>query len=170
MAGKEQSTAGDQHAAEAMLRIIWQVPPLYHRLTAAAEVLYAPHGLTPGKRSLLNDLAAKGPHTLADMVRMRPSVSRQYIQRLVAELRTQGLVELRSAPEDRRAKTVTLSESGRRVIGALRPLELQTAGTLAAELDLQQVRDACEVLTAMIVRLDCMPATQGQPERHLDRA
>jgi DNA-binding MarR family transcriptional regulator len=140
MAKHDSPGGGRMKEAEAMSRILWTVPSLYHRLTAIGELIYKRHGLTSGKRSLLNDLAEKGPHSLAEMVRARPPVTRQYIQRLITELRNAGMVEFGENPKDLRSKIVRLTEDGQRVIEALRPSELRLANSLAdghsqAELD-----------------------------------
>jgi len=151
-AKKHESLSNDQ-AAETMSHILWTIPVLYHRLSAVGEIVYRTQGLTSGKRSLLNDLARKGPHSIIDMVRARPPVSRQYIQRLVAELRNAGLVELTDNPSDLRTKTVSLSEEGRRVISALEPSEQRLASRLADGHSQKVLQGALQVLATMAERL-----------------
>lgn len=132
--------------AEAMSGILWTIPSIYHRLTAIGELTYKDHGLTSGKRSLLKDLAEKGPHSLADMARARPPVTRQYIQRLIAELRDAGMVEFSGNPKDLRSKIVTLTPGGRRVIEALRPSEQRLVELLAKGHHLADLEAALRVL------------------------
>jgi DNA-binding MarR family transcriptional regulator len=139
--------------SEAMSRILWTIPSLYHRLTAIGELIYSRHGLTSGKRSLLNDLAEKGPHSLAEMVRARPPVTRQYIQRLVAELRNAGMVEFGENPNDLRSKIVRLTAQGRRVIEALEPVEQRLAKLLAAGHSQAELDAAMRTLARVAHRL-----------------
>lgn len=144
-----------QHTPETLLEdVLWAVPRIYHRFTGVSEPLYRRHGLTAGKRALLQDLVVKGPHTIAEMVRVRPPVTRQYIQRLVAELKAAGLVELEADLDDRRAKVASLTEEGRAVLDMLRPFEAALVGRLAAGLEPAELAAAARVLGHIAARLE----------------
>jgi len=153
MTKHEPSSDAQVKEADAMSRILWTIPSLYHRLTAIGELIYGCHGLTSGKRSLLRDLAEKGPHSLAEMVRARPPVARQYIQRLVTELRNAGMVEFCENPKDLRSKIVRLTERGQRVIEALEPSEQRLAKLLAAGHSRAELDAAMRTLASVADRL-----------------
>jgi DNA-binding MarR family transcriptional regulator len=132
-----------------MTQIIWSIPRIYHRMTGMSERLYAQVGLTAGKRSLLRDIAVQGPHTIAEMVRVRPPITRQYIQRLISELRHAGLVDLSVNSEDRRSKVVSLTDQGRRVIDDLAPAEQKLTEMLIGNHDTSDLKAAAEILNGI---------------------
>jgi DNA-binding MarR family transcriptional regulator len=152
MSIKDSAAANRELAA--MSQIVWTIPRICHRLTGVGERIYSRFNLTAGKRSLLNDLVVQGPHTIAQMVRVRPPVTRQYIQRLVAELRRDDMVELSESPDDRRSKIVRLTENGRAVVNALVPAEQTLVKLLAAKLDAGQLEAARTVLVTVADRLE----------------
>jgi DNA-binding MarR family transcriptional regulator len=134
------------------------VPRLYHRLSGLLEPVYRRHGLTVGKRSLLQDLARCGPHTIAQMVRQRPPVTRQYIQRLVAEMAAAGLVAVGPDARDRRARTVRLTEAGSVLMAALVAEERAIIARLAAGSDPADLAAALAILAGILTRIE-----QGGP-------
>ena len=147
--------SGDPDEASALLsQIVWTIPRIYHRLTAIGDRVYGRYGLSAGKRSLLRDLAIQGPHTIAAMVRIRRPITRQYIQRLVSDLRQAGLVALSENAEDRRSKIVHLTEHGRQVIEALAPAEQSLMKALAADSAIGELLAARNVLAGVIKRLE----------------
>ena len=77
------------------------------------------------------------------MARIRPPVTRQYIQRLISEMRRDGLVEHLESQDDRRTKIIRLTERGRQVVVSLLPAEREFVKPLTANkerTDLDAVR------------------------------
>jgi hypothetical protein len=83
--------------------ILWAILRTYFRLTVIADQVFGAYGLTAGKRAILRDLRVDWPRTISPLARSRP-VARQYVQRLVAEMRRAGLAALKTNPADRRTK------------------------------------------------------------------
>ena len=129
--GKPSKSSVEQ-TTRLMADILALVPRIYHRFSGIGDRLYGPYGLTVGKRALLRDLAHKGPHSINEMVRVRPPVTRQYIQRLVSELKTAGLVALSKNPDDRRSKIVELTPTGQKILKEIFPLEIALTQRCAA--------------------------------------
>lgn len=148
-----------------MMQIVWMIPRIYHRLTGMSEQLYGQYGLTAGKRSLLRDLNMKGPHTIAEMVRVRPPITRQYIQRLITELKKSGYVELQENPADRRSKTVFLTKRGREVLDQLAPEEQAMIVSLFPDEISDQLATAKDVLEEVVQSLEA-GSPKGVPPTH----
>lgn len=91
--------------------ILWAIPRTYFRFTVIADQVFGAYGLIAGKRAIRRDLSVDGPRTICQLARSRP-VARQYVQRLVAEMRRAGLVALKSNSAYRRTKLATLSVKG----------------------------------------------------------
>jgi DNA-binding MarR family transcriptional regulator len=81
-------------------------------------------------------------------------VSRQHVQKLVDELRRDGLVELSDNPRDRRAKLVSLTAKGRGLYAAMQARERALMEHLGAEIPERDVRTAVAVLRAVRARFD----------------
>lgn len=92
----------------AVLRLI---PRLYFKISARASELLKEKSVSPGQRSLMEDVALGGPQTIAALAQARP-VAKQYVQKLVADLVHLGLVELLPNPQDGRSKLVQLTQRG----------------------------------------------------------
>ncbi len=163
--GKRLKTARAPARSALMGEIVWTIPRLYHRLTGRTEALYARHGLTAGKRSLLHDLAMQGPRTIAEMVRARPPVTRQYIQRLVSELRQSGFVMLEENPTDRRTKTAHLTAEGERIIATLVPAETSLIADLLGGHSTRALKDTHTVLVEAARRLEQAEANSRRSAR-----
>jgi len=153
-----------QDRVKLISQVLWAIPRVYHRLSEAGETIYSGYNLTSGKRSLLNDLVVQGPHSIVQMVRARPPISRQYIQRLVSELRLAGMVELTENPGDRRSKIVKLTRKGQDVIDALTPQEHALAEHLMADHNDKELETAGTVLTNLAKILET-----GTPEYSIVR-
>jgi DNA-binding MarR family transcriptional regulator len=136
----------DRENSSVMTQIIWTIPRIYHRLTEVSESIYSCYNLTAGKRSLLNDLNFQGPHTIADMVKKRAPITRQYIHRLVTELKLAGLVNLVNNEKDQRSKIVQLSDKGKELLVELAPVEQAFSKHLAAGQEKKELEIAHKIL------------------------
>lgn len=96
-------------ALEAMLS---ETGALFHRLRHEAELIHGQGEFSSGRRSVLRGLAKQGPQTVPTMARARP-VSRQYMQRVVNELTSDGLVEAVINPAHKRSSLIQITAGGR---------------------------------------------------------
>jgi DNA-binding MarR family transcriptional regulator len=128
--------------------ILENVVHVYHRLTAASDLIHADRALTTGMRSLMVGLAASGPRTVARMADDRP-VSRQYIQRLVDELLELGLVEARANPDHKRSPLIALTRKGKAQTVAIARIEAPLLERLFEGLPDKDLAAAARVLKAL---------------------
>jgi MarR family 2-MHQ and catechol resistance regulon transcriptional repressor len=118
--GKETAATGVDAATGEALEL-WVV--LARSMAAVArhsEADVARHGLTSGEFAVLEALYHKGPLLLGEVQR-KVLVSSGGVTYLVDRLESQGLVERRACPGDRRARYAALTESGRARMGAIFP-------------------------------------------------
>lgn len=108
------TTSDDERAAlmTDLMRSVLKMSAISHR---AGTTMNREAGLT-NARWILIDQAAEEPEplTLSEHAR-RLGFSRQAIRRLTAELEKERLIELAVDPTDKRALTLTLTESGRQL-------------------------------------------------------
>jgi MarR family transcriptional regulator, 2-MHQ and catechol-resistance regulon repressor len=102
-----------------------------------ADADIARHGLSTGEFAILEALYHKGPLLLGELQR-KILVSSGGVTYLVDRLESQGLVERRDCPEDRRARYGALTQRGEALMEEIFPahaatIEAATAGLTAAE-------------------------------------
>lgn len=131
----------------------FEVALLFFRMRHAATEYLGQGKHSSGRRSLVKSLGAQGPQTVPQMARAR-TVSRQHIQRIVDELRSEGLVERRLNPAHRSSKLVALTPKGESLLAAMDAREAELMRFLAQGLRLDRVRDATEVVRHVRARLE----------------
>ena len=119
------------------------------RLLSAGDQLVGSLGLSSARWQVLGALALEArPLTVAQIGR-RMALSRQAVQRVVNDLVSDGVLELRDNPDHKRAKLVVLTEKGTNVYSeadarqvgwanelgeGLSPDDLDIAGTVLREI------------------------------------
>jgi DNA-binding MarR family transcriptional regulator len=139
-------------SALAMDLMIREILFSYFRLNAIGERMFGPHGVTPGKVSLMRSLLEEGPQSVAQLARARP-VARQGVQRMADELEAAGLIEFVENPSHRRAKLATLTVGGRKVMEEAMATELRWAGHLARRFYEREVATTRDVIRRMLTIL-----------------
>src|SRR3712207_9216929 len=86
--------------ADRLAEVYLVVGPLYRRVLRAVERDAPAEGLSVGVRAVLDLLARNGPMTVPQMGRAQ-SLSRQFVQRMVNDATSAGLVELSDNPAHR---------------------------------------------------------------------
>ncbi len=153
MAAVRKDRCGEPEGEAQLLGdILWAIPRTYFRLTVIADQVFGAYGLTAGKRAILRDLSVDGPRTISQLARSR-RVARQYVQRLVAEMRRAGLVALKTNPADRRTKLAALSVKGEKLVTELAAREAAVVARLAEGFDGEELRTARAVVVALRDRL-----------------
>lgn len=99
-----------------------RIPRLFHLMKAIGDAAHAEQGVNAASSAVLGALVADGPQTVPAMARAWPA-SRQYIQSLVNDLMSEGLVEARSNPAHRRSSLIALTERGARTAATLKVRE-----------------------------------------------
>ncbi len=138
---------------EALDTFTFEVALLFFRMRHAATQYLGQGDHSSGRRSLIKSLGAEGPQTVPQMAGTR-TVSRQHIQRIVDELRHDGLVERLPNPAHRRSKLIGLTKKGEALLATMDEREAELMTFLARGLRLEQVRDATEVIRHVRARLE----------------
>jgi DNA-binding MarR family transcriptional regulator len=106
-------------------------------------------GLTPRMWGLLNVLDAEGPvtqHALGRLIGMDPST----MVGTIDQLESQGLVERRPHPNDRRAHALTMTDEGRRTLKRGLELARQAQDELFAPLDAEERQQLHDLLLRVL--------------------
>jgi len=130
-----------------------EVALLFFRMRQAATEYLGQGRHSSGRRSILKSLGELGPQTVPQMARSR-SVSRQHIQKIVNELRDDGLVRPTPNPAHRRSKLIELSPAGRRMLESMDEREEALMAFLGEGLVLEDVRKATEIVRHVRGRLE----------------
>ena len=128
---------------------LWVVLSRAHASIAAhAAAHVADHGLSLTEFAILEALYHRGRMVLGEIQR-RILVSSGGITFLVDRLAEKGLVVRQECPEDRRAKYVSLTRDGSRVIRELFPSHAQVIADAMQGLSPAEQRDATELLRTL---------------------
>jgi MarR family transcriptional regulator, lower aerobic nicotinate degradation pathway regulator len=106
-------------------------------------------GLTPRMWGLLNVLDAEGPvtqHALGQLIGMDPST----MVGTIDQLESQGLVERRPHPNDRRAHALTMTEEGRSTLKRGRELAQKAQNELFASLNTEERQQLHDLLLRVL--------------------
>lgn len=148
---------------ETMDTFTFEVALLFFRMRHASTQYLGQGRHSSGRRSIVKSLGKEGPQTVPQMARAR-TVSRQHIQRIVNELRSDNLVRALPNPAHRRSKLIELTRRGEVLLAAMDEREAELMGFLARGLRLQQMREATEVVRHVRARLE-----SGGWERVVDK-
>jgi DNA-binding MarR family transcriptional regulator len=81
-------------------------------------------------------------------------LTRQGVQRIVNELRRQGLIELKANPHHRRARLATLTAKGRKAYGDAIGLQVPWVNALSSGLKPRRIAAATRLLKTLRRRLE----------------
>ena len=101
-----------------------------------------------GLWGLMRILSTQGPQTLSAVARQR-GVSRQYIQKIAAQLTADGLVRMGSDPLDRRAKRMMLTDRGKARYQELNQRFEVFAATLAPRFKSADLKTAADTVAGV---------------------
>ena len=120
--------------AEALGRLIYDVLRSASDLTAAADELVRPLGLTSARWQVLAMVGFRDrPGTVSDLARGL-SLTRQSVQRVVGDLTRDGMVAPAPNPAHVRAHLFSVTAAGRDVLAAAEALRLPWTEGLARQL------------------------------------
>lgn len=138
---------------EAVTALVLDVFQLNGRLQLAGDRLVSELGLTSARWQILGAIAyAEAPETVAWHARAL-GVHRQGVQRIVNELRNEGIVELLPNPHHKRAHLVRLSLKGKELFEAAMALQVPWVNELSKGLSLKEVETTQKVMSLLKARL-----------------
>ncbi|MER7492016.1 MarR family transcriptional regulator [Streptomyces pharetrae] len=129
------------------------VGPLYRRVQRAVEQGEAVEGLSVGVRAVLDLLHKHGPMTVPQMGRAQ-AISRQFVQRMVNDAASRGLVESTPNPAHQRSSLIRLTDEGRSAITAVLAREHTVMREAGGELTEAEVTACLRVLGEMLKIFD----------------
>ena len=135
-------------------------------LLAAGDTLVGDLGLTSARWQVLGAIALSPvPLPVAHIAR-NMGLTRQAVQRLVDDMRTDGLVRLEPNPHHRRAMLIVMTEAGNTAYRAASARQERWADAVASSMPAESFEAASELLREMQRRLDEPRAltSTSQPE------
>jgi DNA-binding MarR family transcriptional regulator len=141
-------------AGAGLTGLILEIFRVNGRLLAAGDRLVAGLNMTGGRWQVLGAIAlAPAAEPVARLAR-NMGLTRQGVQRIVNEMRRQGLIELKPNPHHRRARLVTLTAKGRKAYGDAVDLQVPWANAIASGLKPAQIAAATRLLETLRRRLE----------------
>ncbi|MCX4659545.1 MarR family winged helix-turn-helix transcriptional regulator [Streptomyces uncialis] len=140
-----------EELTERLTEVFDLVGPLYRRTQRKVEQDVSVEGLSVGVRAVLNLLHEHGPMTVPQMARAQ-TLSRQFVQRMVNDATTRGLVEPAPNPAHKRSPLIRLAEQGRTAITAVLDRERAVLRQVGGDLTDTEV-DACLRVLSRLLEL-----------------
>jgi DNA-binding MarR family transcriptional regulator len=138
---------------QAVTDLILEVFRFNGQLVSAGDRLVADLGLSSARWQILGCIeAAERPQPVAWLARDLGN-SRQAVQRIVNELEKEGLVAFAPNPHHRRAPLIVLTEHGKQIHTAALQAQIPWANHLAAQLSVDDINLARNLLSALRQRL-----------------
>jgi DNA-binding MarR family transcriptional regulator len=141
-------------AGSALTGVILDLFRLGSLLWTAGDRLVAPLGLTSARWQVLGSVAgAEGPQPVAWLARDM-GAHRQNVQRIINDLRKQGLVALEANPHHKRAQLVVLTDKGKQTFDAAMRLQAPWINDLSEGLSLKNIHTFHDVIVRLRQKLE----------------
>ncbi|MFF7411965.1 MarR family winged helix-turn-helix transcriptional regulator [Streptomyces lydicus] len=150
MSETERALASDG-LTDRLTEVFDLVGPLYRRTQRKVEHDVAVEGLSVGVRAALSMLREHGPMTVPQMARAQ-ALSRQFVQRMVNDAMTRGLVEAAPNPAHKRSSLIRLTAQGQTAITTVLDRERAVLRQVGDDLTDTEV-DACLRVLARLLDL-----------------
>lgn len=119
----------------------------------AGDRLVAPLGLTSARWQILGAIAAAERAQPVAWLARDLGANRQNVQRIVNDLREDGLIVFEPNPHHRRAHYVVMTEKGRRAFDAAMEVQAPWINALSNGLSLKELETVRRVITALKSKL-----------------
>jgi DNA-binding MarR family transcriptional regulator len=141
-------------AGQALTGLILAIFRLNGRLLVAGDRLVAGLDLSSARWQVLGAIAlAEQPQPVAWLAR-NMGLNRQGVQRIVNEMRDDGLLEIQPNPHHRRAHLVVLTKRGKQAFEAATKLQVPWVNGLAEGISLKDIATTKRVVAALCERLE----------------
>jgi DNA-binding MarR family transcriptional regulator len=146
-------------AGETLSDLMLDLLRLNSLILTAGDRLVAPLKLTSARWQILGAIvAAERPQPVAWLAR-NLGANRQNVQRIVNDLRGEGLVAFEINPHHRRAQLVVLTDEGRQAFDAAMRLQAPWINSLSEGLAVKDIRTVHRVIQALREKLE-----SGEPD------
>ncbi|MFH8791232.1 MarR family winged helix-turn-helix transcriptional regulator [Streptomyces sp. NPDC017941] len=152
MTDAAEPLAPDDLAAR-LIEVFDLVGPLYRRVHRKVELAAPLDGLSVGTRAVMVLLREHGPMTVPQLGRAQ-SLSRQFVQRMVNDAATHGLVESIPNPAHQRSSLIRLTAAGTAAVTAVVDREQTLLRQVGGHLTDADVTACVHVLTRMLELFD----------------
>lgn len=137
-----------------MTELILDLFRLNNRLLIAGDRLVSELGLTSARWQILGAIVdAERPEPVAWLAR-NLGANRQNVQRIVNDLKDEGLVTFQVNPHHRRAQLVVLTDKGQQTFEAAMSLQAPWINTLSEGLVVRDIETTHRVLTTLRRKLE----------------
>ena len=151
---------------EAVTALILDVFRLNGRLQLAGDRLVSELGLTSARWQILGAIAyAQRPESVACHARAM-GVHRQGVQRIVNELKQEGIVKFLPNPHHKRAQLVDLTPKGKKLYDAAIARQIPWVNELSNGLASEDIATAQQVIGHLKTHLEKAPMQQNASSRH----
>jgi len=141
-------------AGESLTALVLDLFRLNSLLLTAGDRLVSRLGLTSARWQILGVVAAsERPQPVAWLARDM-GANRQNVQRIINDLRKQGLVALETNPHHRRAQLVVLTDKGRQTFDAAMRLQAPWINSLSEGLSVKDIQTVQNVTSALRRKLE----------------
>src|SRR4030095_11633330 len=138
---------------EALTDLVLAVFRLNGRLLTAGDRLVSDLCLTSARWQVLGAIAPAANLQPVAWVARSMGLNRQGVQRIVNEMRQDGLIELRPNPHHRRAHLVALTKRGEDAFASERRLQAPWANALAKGISAEELAKTQRLLVTLCERL-----------------
>jgi len=149
MRNKSHTSAG-----RALTGLILAIFRLNGRLLVSGDRLVADLGLSSARWQVLGAIALAETSQPVAWLARNMGLNRQGVQRIVNEMRDEGLLELHPNPHHRRAHLVVLTKRGKEAYDAADRLQAPWVNALAKGVSVKEVAAAHMVVTSLCERLE----------------
>lgn len=140
-------------AGAALTGLIVDTFSLNNRMIAAGDRLVSGLGLTSARWQVLGTIvAAERPQPVAWLARDMGG-NRQNIQRIVNDLKKDGLVEFAPNPHHRRAQLVVLTDKGKQIFNAAMDLQAPWVNDLSDGIPVKDIETTRRVISTLLRKL-----------------
>jgi DNA-binding MarR family transcriptional regulator len=147
-------------SSDAFTRLVLLVFRLNGLLIEAGDRLTAPTGQTSARWQVMG-VIDHGPQTVAAVARTM-GLRRQSVQRTADLLVADGVATFSDNPDDKRAKLLSLTRSGRRALRAIERAQRRWAHELGESIGAESLLGAEEALTRAIALLEARAPERGR--------
>ena len=148
-------------AGDTLTGLILDLFRLNSLLVTSGDRLVAPLGLTSARWQILGVVAAsERPQPVAWLARDM-GANRQNVQRIINDLREQGLVTFESNPHHRRAQLVVLTDKGKQTFDAAMRLQAPWINSLSEGLLVKDLQTVEHVVMALRRKLESNGSEQS---------
>ncbi len=137
-----------KHSVDQLYEAVQTTRPLLRNITAAVEQVSSSQGVTVGQRAILEGLSLY-PGATAPLLVAKLQLKRQYVSRILKEVKQAGLVESRANPRHARSCCYDLTPMGTRTILAIRADEMANLAFFAAGFSPQELTHYHKVQLAL---------------------